>query len=165
LEDIRTTDRRTQLPVLELRTTVRQDIFGRSISNNFFFTYLSTVGRFKNVPMPQRNSRLSLVGEVIVTHEESKMVAVLHNITYLSSKNRYKARLPPLEYPMLRLVLWVHLPNDDVGIVGLFRKRLHQSRKENVLFLHHRRDLLLLRIVWEPIMNEAQNGIQPESTS
>jgi len=53
---------------------------------------LSMVGRFKNVPMPQRNSLLSLVGEVIDTHEESKMFAILlHDITYLSSKIRGKA--------------------------------------------------------------------------
>jgi len=56
--------------------------------------------------MPQRNSLLSLVvGEVMGTHEESKMLALLHDITYLLSKNRDKARLPPLEYPMLQLVL------------------------------------------------------------
>jgi len=87
---------------------------------------------FKNAPMPQQNSLLSLVGEAmdVGTHEESKMVAILlHDITYYRPKTRHKARLPPLEHPMLQLVLWIHLPNDEVGIVGLFGNDTNPERK------------------------------------
>ena len=114
-------------------------------------------GRFKYVPMLQRISLLSLVGEVMTTQEESKMLAILlHDITYLSSKNRDKARLPPLEYPMLQLVLWAHLPND---FTNPERKRSVPERKRSVLHrqkvslpdgrLHPQpRWRQLLRIVW-----------------
>jgi len=69
----------------------------------------------------------------MTTHKESKMLAILlHDITYLSSKNRDKARLPPLEYPMLQLLLWVHLPK--VGIVGLFENDFTDLERKTLCF-------------------------------
>ena len=73
--------------------------------------------------------------------------------TAIRSRNRTTGTRPmgatkSLGISNAQLVLWVHFPNDEVGIVGLFRKRLHQSRKENALFLHHQRDLLLLPDVY-----------------
>jgi hypothetical protein len=115
--------------------------------------------------MPQRNSLLSLAGDVIATHEKSKMLTILLYDLFIVQKNRDKASATT-----------TGISNAPAGSLGTPSKRLHQSRKENLLFYHHPKAPLVLpdrstsstitvaptaSDSLETIMNEADD-IQPE---